>query len=179
MKKKSIKVQGLKISIKAVEKEDFVSLTDIARQSERPSHELIKDWLRNKNTLLFLEAWETLHNPDFKQGQMPLFIKKAADNRKSITPKLFIETLNAIGITSTQGRYGGTFAHKDIALNFCYWLSPVFQVYFIKEFDRLKEEEFSRKNLEWHIRRITDNIEDVRNLLDTIPGQDESRKRIK
>jgi hypothetical protein len=127
--------------------------------------------MKNSNTLLFLEAWEKLHNPGFKVHQMEHFRLRASENRYIATPQNFIEETGAIGIISKSGRYGGTFAHKDIALNFCYWLSPVFQVYLLKEFQRLKEEEFSRKNLEWHLTKITHNIDEVRILLDTIPGQ--------
>jgi len=91
---------------------------------------------------------------------------------------LLIEETGAIGIISQSGRYGGTLAHKDIAFNFCYWLEPAFQLYVAKEFDRLKAEEFGRKSLEWHLTKITHNIDEVRNLLDTIPGQRQELNRL-
>jgi len=125
-----------------------------------------------------LEAWETIHNPDFKRDQMVTFRLEASSNRNILTTKKLIAATQMIGLKSKQGRYGGTWGHSDIALNFCYWLSPTFQVYFVKEFQRLKKEEFAQQNLEWHISKITDNIDEVRNLLDTIPGQTPSNKRL-
>jgi len=178
-KKKKIEVQGLKITFEKINDSDYVSLTDIAKQSPQRASILIMSWLRNKNTILFLEAWEQLNNPNFKSSQMAAFKIESLENRNVINPKRYIEMTNAIGLISKPGRYGGTLAHKDIALNFCYWLSPVFQVFMIRKFQELMEEEFSRKNLEWHISKITNNIDEVRNLLDTIPGQKEERNRIK
>lgn len=107
------------------------------------------------------------------------FRLNATENQTIPTPKNYIKETKAIGLISKSGRYGGTFAHKDIALNFCYWLSPEFQVYMIKEFQRLKEEEAQRLSLEWHISKITDNIDEVRQLLDTIPFQRPQNNRIK
>ena len=101
------------------------------------------------------------------------------DNRVILSPKEWIKKTNAVGMIQKTGRGGGTFAHEEIALDFCYWLSPEFKVYLNKEFTRLKKEEFQQKNLEWHISKITDNIEEVRNLLDTIPFQNPARNRIK
>ena len=135
-------------------------------------------WMKNQSTLEFLETWEALHNPDFKRDQMVTFRDKYTRNRNSLTPQIWIKETGAIGIISKSGRYGGTWAHSDIALNFCYWLSPAFQVYLIKEFQRLKEEEFNRKNLDWHIERITNLVDETRIWLDTIPGQDPSRNRL-
>ena len=180
MGKKKIEVQGLQIRIEPVNDNDYISLTDIAKQSAemRPAV-TIQSWLRNSNTILFLDTWEKVHNPNYKVSQMTDFLLEASSNRKSISPKKWIETTNAIGFRVKSGRGGGVFAHKDIAINFCYWLSPPFQVYFIKEFQRLKEEESERRNLEWHVSKITDNIDEVRNLLDTIPGQKPERDRLK
>ena len=110
---------------------------------------------------------------------MVYFRNKAGENRYIVTPQNYIAETEAVGIISKSGRYGGTYAHRDIALNFCYWLSPAFQVFLLKAFQDLIEKEFNRKNLEWHISKITDNIEEVRNLLDTIPGQIPERNRIK
>ena len=180
LRKKKIEVQGLQIRIEAINDDDYISLTDIAKQSAemRPAV-TIQSWLRNSNTILFLDTWEKVHNQNYKVSQMTDFLLKASDNRKSITPKKWIEITNAIGFRVKSGRGGGAFAHKDIAINFCYWLSPPFQVYFIKEFQRLKEEESERKNLEWHVSKLTDNVEEMRNLLDTIPGQKPERDRLK
>ncbi len=171
MAKKKIEVKGLKITFDRINDLDYVSLTDIAKQSPQRASLLIRSWLKNSSTLLFLETWEKLNNPNFKGDQMDAFKISSMENRNIITPKQYIKSTDAIGLVSTPGRYGGTLAHKDIALNFCYWLSPVFQVYMIRKFQELMQEEFSRKNLQWHISKITDNIDEVRNLLDTIPGQ--------
>ena len=110
---------------------------------------------------------------------MTRFKEKYLRNRSSITPKRWIEELGAIGVISKAGRYGGTFADKDIALQFCGWLSPKFQVYMMIKFQELIEEQYRIKNLEWHISRITDNVEEIRNLLDTTPGQHPDRNRLK
>jgi len=178
-KKKKINVQGVEIRVEKVKEEDYISLTDIAKKnSGRPPNSVLISWIRNQNTLSFLGAWEKTFNPNFKHSQMAMFRELAADNRSLLTPKNFVEQTEALGMTSKSGRYGGTYAYKDIALNFCYWLSPEFQVAMIKTFQELLAREFSRKNLEWHISKITDNIEEARNLLDTIPFQNPDRNRI-
>jgi hypothetical protein len=179
MKKKTISVQGLSITIEAIKDDDYISLTDIAKQSNKEARFLIMSWMKNSATLEFLETWESLHNPNFKCDQMVTFKEKYLQNRNILTPQTWIAEVGAIGLISTKGRYGGgTLAHKDIALNFCYWLSPSFQVYLIKEFQRLKEEEFSKQSLAWHISRITDLVDEARNWLDTIPGQEPGRNRL-
>ena len=126
----------------------------------------------------FLATWEQISNPNFKGVEFDALMAKAGRNRFAISPSAWIKKTNAIGIFTKPVRGGGTFAHKDIALGFCYWLSPPFQVFILKEFQRLKEEEFQRKNLQWHISKITDNIEEVRNLLDTIPHQKPEQNRL-
>ncbi len=177
--KVKIEVQGKLIRKESVEQEEFISLTDIAKNnSEQEPSSVIANWLRNQNTISFLHAWEATFNPDFKPSQMIGFRNFAADNRSLITTKKYIELSGAIGIYSRSGRYGGTFAHKDIALEFCSWLSPPFKVAMIKTFRILMERESQRKNLDWHIQKITNNIDEVRNLLDTIPGQDPTLNRL-
>ena len=180
MEHKKLEVQGLQIRVDTIRSDDYISLTDIAKRSndQKPAFTIL-NWLRNQSTLLYLETWEQVHNPDFNVVQMHNFRLQAADNRAAISPKNFILETNAIGLISSAGKLGGTFAHSDIALEFCTWLSPAFKVYFYKEFQRLKKDEFDRKNLEWHISKITDNIEEVRNLLDSIPGQLAERNRIR
>jgi len=185
MSKKTIEVQGLEIRIEPIDDKDYVSLTDIAKQSDRnePKY-LIRNWLKNKNTLDFLIAWESLHNPNFdnpnhsKGVQMDPFRIELMRNGFIVTPKKWIEKTNAIGIISKAGRYGGTYAHKEIALDFCGWLSPSFKVFLYKAFNELLEAEYQRKNLEWHISKITDNVDEIRNLLDTIPGQSKAKNRL-
>ncbi len=151
MAKHKLVVEGTSITIN---KEGFISLTDIAkRSSDREPNQVIRSWLRNQGTINYLEAWETVHNVNFKHGQMDMFRKQASNNRAKISAQLYIEETQAKGLTSKSGRYGGTFAHSDIALNFCYWLSPEFQVYFLKEFQRLKSEEARMLGLEFDLRR--------------------------
>ena len=175
---KTISIEGFSIHVSKIDRQDYVSLTDIANQTERRAGDVIRDWMRNANTLIFLEKWEQLHNPDFKGGQMHTFRFEAVDNRKVITPQTYIERTGARGLISKSGRGGGTYAHRDIALQFCSWLNPEFQIFMIKVFQKLIEEDFNRRSLEWHVSKITDNVEEIRNLLDTIPGQQSDRNRL-
>jgi KilA-N domain len=144
MSKKNITVQGKNISILEQNDIDYISLTDIAKSgTDREPYEAINSWLRNAGTTNFLAEWERIHNPKFNPSQMARFKLYKDDNRNNITAKIYIEMSGAIGIISKQGKYGGgTFAHKDIAINFCYWLSPEFQVHLIKEYQELKLNEF-------------------------------------
>lgn len=180
---KKITVKGIEIKITEREDGEYVSLTDIARQSDEDEPRfVIRNWMKNSGTLRFLWTWEKLYNPKFnsKGVQMDTFMGQATDNLRKITPEKWIKEYNAIGLISKRGRHGGgTFAHTNIALEFCSWLSPEFKVYMIKEFERLKAEESKRLNYEWHISKITDNVDEIRALLDTIPGQLEKHKRIK
>jgi len=144
-------VDGLSIRINQA---DYISLTDIAKRStDREPAQVLRSWLRNTGTINFLATWEKVHNPNFKPVQMDRFRETASDNRKKVSAQSFIKQTDAICLTSKSGRGGGTFAHQDVALNFCYWLSPEFQVYFLKEFQRLKEQEAKQLNIEWNIRR--------------------------
>jgi len=132
--------------------EDFISLTDMARyrDTERVDY-IIQNWMRNRNTIEFLGLWEQLNNPDFKSIEFDGFRVQAGLNSFALTPRLWIEKTGAVGILSKKGRYGGTYAHKDIAFEFASWLSVEFKLYLIKEFQRLKEEEQQR--LGWDIKR--------------------------
>jgi len=151
-KNKSLEVQGTAVKIKTVGTDDFICLTDIAI-SKNPEHpdDLIRNWLRNRNTLDLLKIWEQLHNPNFNPVEFDGIRKQAGLNSFTLTPKQWIEQVNAVGIQSKAGRYGGTYAHKDIAFEFASWISVEFKLYLINEFQRLKEEE--RKTLGWDIRR--------------------------
>ena len=133
---------------------DFICMTDIAKykDSERSDY-LIQNWLRNRNTIEFLGIWERINNPQFNPIEFDGFRKKAGLNSFILTAKQWIEKTNAIGIISKSGRYGGTYAHKDIAFEFASWISVEFKLYLIKEFQRLKEEESDRKSLDWDIKR--------------------------
>ena len=153
-KNKKIDVQGTEITIYKGDKEDYISLTDIARYKDSANtDDIIKNWLRNRNTIELLGFWEQLYNPDFKPVEFDGFRKQAGLNSFVLTPKRWIESTNAIGIISKSGRYGGTFAHKDIAFEFASWISIEFKLYIIKEFQRLKEEESNRHKLEWNVSR--------------------------
>lgn len=160
--------------------QEYICLTDIAKQASdnRPA-ETIKSWLKNGNTLLYLEAWEREHNPEFKVDRMTHFKASTLDNRSTVSVQRFVNETGAIGLTAKSGRGGGTYAHSEIALNFCFWLSPEFALWMVKTFQRLVGAEAERRNLEFHIRRITDNIDEARNWLDTIPFQDDTRDRRK
>src|SRR6185312_7189869 len=158
-KNKKISVQGLDIILYHNNNEDFISLTDIARHKDAEHTDaIVQNWMRNRNTIELLGFWETIYNRDFKPLEFEGFRKQAGLNSFVMTPKRWIEATNAIGIVSKSGRYGGTFAHKDIALEFASWLSAEFKFYLIKEFQRLKEEESSNKKLEWSLQRTISKI---------------------
>jgi hypothetical protein len=147
-----IKVLSEEITIQTQHDTDYISLTNIAhyKAPDRTDH-VIQNWMRNRNTVEFLGIWEHLNNPGFKPLEFEGFKSKAGLNSFVLTPKQWIAETNAIGIVSKQGRFGGTFAHKDIAFEFASWISVEFKLYLIKEFQRLKEEE--HKQLGWDIRR--------------------------
>ena len=152
MKSKKIDVQGSLVAVMPLDDSDYISLTDIARhKNSGRSDDLIRNWLRNRNTLEFIGIWEQLNNPNFKPVEFDGFRKQSGLNSFTLTPKQWIEATSAIGIISRAGRYGGTYAHKDIAFEFAAWISVEFKLYLIKEFQRLKEQE--HKQLGWNIRR--------------------------
>ena len=147
-----INVKDREIVVITIAENDFVSITDIAKyKNASNADDVIKNWMRNRNTIELLGLWETIHNPCFKPVEFDGFRKEAGLNSFVLTPKRWIESTNAIGIISKPGRYGGTFAHKDIAFEFASWISVEFKLYFIKEFQRLKEEE--QKQLGWTAKR--------------------------
>jgi len=159
MKNNKIVVKGSEISILHIDAEDFISLTDIARHKDAlNTDDIIKNWLRNRNTVELLGFWEQLHNPNFKPLEFEGFRKQAGLNSFTMTPKKWIESTNALGIISKSGRYGGTFAHRDIAFEFASWISIEFKLYFIKEFQRLKNEESDRLQLNWNLQRTISKI---------------------
>lgn len=153
-KNKTINVNGTEVSIFMGEQTDFISLTDIARYKDAEhTDDIIKNWLRNRNTIELLGFWEQMHNPNFKPVEFDGFRKQAGLNSFTMTPKKWIETTNASGIISKSGRYGGTYAHKDIAFEFASWISIEFKLYIIKEFQRLKDDENDRLKLTWNLQR--------------------------
>ena len=151
-KNKTVDVQGVSVTINTKGANEYICITDIAKYKNPDApRDIIKNWMRNKNTIELLGLWERLNNPNFKQVEFDLFKNEAGFNHLVLSPKKWIENTNAIGLTSKSGRYGGTYAHKDIALEFASWVSVEFKFYMIKEFQRLKEEE--TKTLDWDIKR--------------------------
>jgi len=157
MKKQTINVKGAEITVLSQNHQDYISLTDMVKKFGDES--ILYNWLRNRNTIEFLGIWEQLYNPSFKPLEFERFKSEAGLNTFALSPKKWIDATNAIGLLSKAGRYGGgTFAHKDIAFEFGSWLSPEFKLYLIKEFQRLKEEEYRAKELEWSFQRTLAKI---------------------
>ena len=153
---KQILVNDVAINIHSTKEEDFICLTDMAkaREGENRSADIIKNWLRNRGTIEFLGTWEMLNNPNFKVVEFDHFKKEAGLPTFVLSVSQWVEQTGAIGLTSKSGRYGGTYAHKDIAFEFGSAISPVFKLYLIKEYQRLKENESNQFNLEWDVKRI-------------------------
>jgi len=140
------------ITIISTEKQDYISFTDMVRNIEN-GFVLIEKWLRNKNTIEFLGIWEEIYNPNFNSPEFGGIKNQAGLNRFALSVKQWVEKTNSIGIVAKAGRYGGTYAHKDIAFEFASWISPKFKIFLIKEFQRLKEDENNRLKLEWNFQR--------------------------
>ena len=151
-----ISVQDTKVTIIMFNDSDYISLTDIAKHKSDDPTAVIGNWMRNRNTIEYLGIWESLYNPNFKPLEFEGFRKEAGLNAFTLSPQKWINTTNAIGIISKSGRYGGTFAHKDIAFKFASWISVEFELYIVKEFQRLKEEE--QKLLNWSAKRELSKI---------------------
>ena len=156
-KKSKITVQGTAITILNQNENDYISLTDMVKNFDGGSS-LIENWLKNKDTILFLGVWEQINNPNFNSPEFEGIKNEAGRNSFYLSAKKWIESTNAKGIIASAGRYGGTFAHKDIAFEFGSWLSPEFKLYLIKEFQRLKEDENQRLSLEWNLNRTLAKI---------------------
>jgi hypothetical protein len=158
-KKSKIEVQGFEITIISGNNDDFISLTDIARQRDlERSDYILQNWLRNRSTIEFIGLWEQLNNPIFNSIEFDGIKNLSGSNSFSLTPKRWIESTNAIGLVSKTGRYGGTFAHKDIAFEFATWISPEFKLYLITEFQHLKQDESKRLSLEWNLNRTLSKL---------------------
>ena len=152
--KETIHAKGLDIAIYTENFQDeFISLTDIARYKSDEPKDVIKNWMRNKDTIEFLGLWESLHNESFKGVEFDSFRNRAGSNAFTLSPQKWIEATNAAGIISKSGRYGGTFAHSDIAFEFASWISAEFKLYIIKDYKRLKSDENSRLSLNWNLNR--------------------------
>lgn len=154
-KDKKIEVKGMHISLFQKNKDDYISLTDIARYKDLDRvNYIVQNWMRKRSTIEFLGLWEKINNPQFKGIEFDAFKVQSGLNSFSLTPSLWIKNTSAIGIISRPGRYGsGTFAHKDIAFEFATWINPEFKLYLIKEFQRLKEDENQRLSLSWDVKR--------------------------
>ena len=158
-KRTSIEVQGTAITIVSQNNQDFISLTDIARyRNSQEPFAVINNWMRSRSTIEFLGLWEKLCNPGFKPLEFERFKNEAGSNYFVLSPQRWIESTQAIGITSKSGRYGGTFAHRDIAFEFASWISSEFKLYLIVEFQRLKDDENDRLQLGWNLQRTLAKI---------------------
>ena len=151
-----ITVKDTSVTIISINDNDYISLTDIAKYKSDDPAATISNWMRNRNTIEYLGVWETLYNPEFKPLEFEGFKKEAGLNAFTLSPQKWTLVTNAIGIISKSGRYGGTFAHKDIAFKFASWISVEFELYVVKEFQRLKEAE--QKQLGWSAKRELSKI---------------------
>jgi len=157
--KVTINANGTEIAVLSSENEnDYISLTDIARYKSDEPNAVIQNWMRNKDTIEFLGLWEQLNNPNFKPIEFEGFRNEAGKNAFVLSPQKWIANTDAIGIISKSGRYGGTFAHKDIAFEFASWVSAEFKLYIIKDYQRLKSDENSRLSLNWNVNRMLSKI---------------------
>jgi hypothetical protein len=150
-KNKTITVKGTEISVIQQHNADYISLTDMLKAKDGDF--FIADWLRNRNTVEFLGIWEGVYNPDFNYGEFAIIKSHAGLNNYKISAKEWVEKTGAIGLKAAAGRYGGTYAHKDIAFEFGMWISAEFKIYLIKEFQRLKDDENNRLKLDWNLQR--------------------------
>jgi len=158
-KKTTIEVQGTSVAVLSQNQLDIICLTDIAKfKNQDHPDDVIRNWLRSRNTVEFLGVWERLNNPSFNPVEFDGIRMQTGLNSFVLTPKQWIERTGAVGITSTAGRYGGTYAHKDIAFEFAAWVSVEFKLYLIKEFQRLKEDENRRLSLAWNLNRTLSKL---------------------
>ena len=151
-KKQQMIIDNTAINVIKINDDDYISLTDMLKAKDE--NFLLSNWLRNRNTLEFLSVWEQMHNQDFNYVEFDLIKSEAGLNTYKISVKEWTKKTNAIGLVAKAGRYGGTYAHKDIAFEFASWISPTFKLYLIKEFQRLKEIESNEHNLEWNVKRL-------------------------
>ena len=160
VKKETIEAKGFAIQIYTEDfKNDYISLTDIARyKNVHEPKDVVKNWLRVRDTIEFLGLWETIHNPNFKGVEFDSFRKEAGTNAFTLSPQRWIENTNAIGIVSKSGKGGGTFAHPDIAMEFASWISAEFKLYLIQDYKRLKSDENSKLSLGWNLNREISKI---------------------
>lgn len=160
IKKEKIEAKGFSSEVYTEDfKNDYISLTDIARYKNiNEPKDVVKNWLRVRDTIEFLGLWETIHNPNFKGVEFDAFRKEAGSNAFTLSPQRWIENTNAIGIVSKSGRGGGTYAHPDIAMEFASWISAEFKLYLIQDYKRLKSNETSKLSLTWNLHREISKI---------------------
>ena len=157
--KKEIGVNGLVINLRREKGDEYISLTDIARKKNPlEPKDVVKNWLRSKSTIEFLALWEKINNPDFKGVEIDSLLFQAGSNSFTLSPSKWVESTKAIGIITSAGKYGGTFAHSEIALEFASWVSPEFKLYLITEIKRLKTAESDQQNLNWSVQRTLAKI---------------------
>ena len=157
--KKEIGVNGLVINLRREKGDEYISLTDIARKKNPlEPKDVVKNWLRSKSTIEFLALWEKINNPDFKGVEIDSLLIEAGSNSFTLSPSKWVESTKAIGIITSAGKYGGTFAHSEIALEFASWVSPEFKLYLITELKRLKTAESDQQNLNWSVQRTLAKI---------------------
>ena len=149
-----LKINDVEINVTKFNDEDYICLTDM--MVAKDGDFFVTDWLRNKNTLEYIGIWEKVYNPDFNYGEFSIIKNQAGLNRFKISVKDFVSKTNAISLYAKAGRYGGTYAHKDIAFEFAMWISPEFKIYIVKEFQRLKEEE--QRQFGWSAKRELSKI---------------------
>ncbi|MFK7949331.1 MAG: KilA-N domain-containing protein [Saprospiraceae bacterium] len=159
-KSKIIKVMGNPVKLSFVNDEEYINLTDMARGREGDAGEYIRNWIRAGSTISFLGVWEKVHNADFNLVEFNQIKMEQSENAFIMSTKKWINRTGAVGLQAKAGRYGGTYAHNEIAIHFASWLSPEFHVYFVKEFKRLKDEEVKQKqeNLDWNIKRFLSKV---------------------
>jgi hypothetical protein len=153
---RSVVVKGTVVTVTTRNEHDYISLTDMLRAKDGDF--FIGDWLRNRNTVEFLGVWERVHNPNFNYGEFATIRSQAGLNSYRISVKDWVEKTGAVGLRASAGRYGGTYAHPDIAFEFAMWISPEFKVYLVQEFRRLKTEEASRESHEWNFQRMLTKV---------------------
>jgi hypothetical protein len=157
-KSRSVVVQGTTVTITGREEHEFISLTDMLRAKEGDF--FISDWLRNRNTVEFLGVWERVHNPNFNYGEFATIGSQAGLNSYKLSVKEWVDKTGAMGLRASAGRYGGTYAHPDIAFEFAMWISPEFKAYLVQEFRRLKNEEAARESRERSFQRALAKVND-------------------
>lgn len=160
VKKDTIEAKGLAIQVYTEDfKNDYISLTDIAKyKNKEEPNVVVSNWMRNYNTIEYLGIWEQLNNPDFNPLEFEGYLKEAGSNAFTLSPQKWQKTTNAVGLFVKLGRYGGTYAHKDIAFKFASWISAEFELYIIKDYQRLKEDENSKLSLGWNLNREISKI---------------------